>query len=73
MIVELHIINSKGILLKDAFAVYVGLSYSNLMALVGSIFDMSIDGRTRIAVEIMNIAMFIGISSQLNSIGTLLM
>ena len=47
--------------------------YSNLIAFTGSIFDMSIDGSTRIAVEIMNIAMFIGISNQLNSMGTLSM
>ena len=67
------IINSRGIPSRMPLLFYVGLSYSNLMALVGSIFDMSIDGSTRIAVEIMNIAMFIGISNQLNSMGTLSM
>ena len=48
-------------------------AYSNFMALVGLIFDMSIDGITRIMVEIMNTAMFIGISNQLNSMGALSM
>lgn len=44
--------------------------YSNLIAFTGSIFDMSIDGTTSIAIEMMNIAMFIGTSNQLNSMGT---
>ena len=49
------------------------LFYSNLMAFTGSIFDISIDGITNMAMDIMNIAMFIGTSNQLNSMGTLLM
>ena len=40
------------------------------MAFVGSMREISIDGKTSIATEIMNIAIFIGSSHQVNIIGT---
>lgn len=47
------------------------LYYSNFIAFVGSILDISIDGTTNIAVDMTKMAMFIGMSNQLNSMGTL--
>ena len=47
------------------------ICYSNFIALTGSILDISIDGMTSIAIDITNIVAFIGINSQLNSMGTL--
>lgn len=49
---------------------YRGFFYSNFIALVGSILDISIEGTMSISTERMNIPIFIGISSQVNSMGT---
>ena len=47
--------------------------YSNFIALLGSIPEISIDGTTSIATERINIIIFIGIIIHENSIGTLFM
>ena len=48
----------------------IDIYHSNLIAFVGSILEMNIDGKSNISTDSINIPMFIGRSNQVNSTGT---